>query len=145
MGSRSSNIHSNLTRTLSFQYVDSYPSAGIQAALQVFRRLAELQMDKDKDNKSFMIGCLLGKGGSIVSEMRKATKANIRISPKDEHSKCAEENDELVQVICFEILLYTCKLAGWKFSFETDRHSLVFLPKCLFCHIKPWRKVYSVK
>lgn len=87
--------------------MDSYPSAGIQAALQVFRRLAELQMDKDKDNKSFVIrllvpssqiGCLLGKGGSIVSEMRKATKANIRISPKDEHSKCAEENDELVQV-----------------------------------------------
>ena len=127
--------------------MDSYPSAGIQAALQVFRRLAELQMDKDKDNKSFMIrllvpssqiGCLLGKGGSIVSEMRKATKANIRISPKDEHSKCAEENDELVQVFCFDILLFSCKLAGWKYLFEIDEHSLVFLSKYLWYHIKPW-------
>eukprot|EP00250_Pteridium_aquilinum_P012557 c20799_g1_i3 orf=769-2463(-) len=90
------------------EYVDSYPSPAIQAALQVYRRLAELQMDKDMDNKSFImrllvpssqIGCLLGKGGSIVSEMRKVTKANIRISPKDEPSKCAEENDELVQIM----------------------------------------------
>lgn len=88
--------------------MDTYPSPAIEAALQVFRRLAELQMDKEMDNKSFMvrllvpssqIGCLLGKGGSIVSEMRKVTKANIRISPKDEPSKCSEENDELVQVL----------------------------------------------
>lgn len=90
------------------EYVDTYPSPAIEAALQVFRRLAELQMDKEMDNKSFMvrllvpssqIGCLLGKGGSIVSEMRKVTKANIRISPKDEPSKCSEENDELVQIM----------------------------------------------
>lgn len=82
-------------------------SPALQAALVVFQRLAELQMDKERENNSFIvrllvpssqIGCLLGKGGSIVTEMRKVTKANIRISPKDEPSKCAEEDDELVQV-----------------------------------------------
>lgn len=90
------------------EYVDTYPSPAVDAALQVFRRLAELQRDKDMDNKSLVmrllvpssqIGCVIGKGGSIVSEMRKVTKANIRISPKDEQSKCAEENDELVQIM----------------------------------------------
>ncbi|KAH7415013.1 hypothetical protein KP509_14G023600 [Ceratopteris richardii] len=92
----------------STEFVDTYPSPTIQAVLQVFRRLAELQIEKDMENKSFMvrllvpsnqIGCLLGKGGSIVNEMRKATRANIRISPKDEPSKCAEEKDELVQIM----------------------------------------------
>ncbi|MCO5614293.1 hypothetical protein L7F22_068571 [Adiantum nelumboides] len=90
------------------EYVDTYPSRVIQATMQVFRRLAELQLEKDMDNTSFImrllvpstqIGCLLGKGGSIVNEMRKSTKATIRISPKDEPSKCAEENDELVQIM----------------------------------------------
>ncbi|KAI5065023.1 hypothetical protein GOP47_0019718 [Adiantum capillus-veneris] len=90
------------------EYVNTYPSHVIQATMQVFRRLAELQLEKDMDNKSFIvrllvpstqIGCLLGKGGSIVNEMRKTTKATIRISPKDEPSKCAEENDELVQIM----------------------------------------------
>ncbi|KAI5060829.1 hypothetical protein GOP47_0023334 [Adiantum capillus-veneris] len=90
------------------EFADTYPSPTIEAVIQVFRRLAEMQMDKDVDNKSFslrllvpsnQIGCLLGKGGSIVTEMRKLTKANIRISPKDEPCKCAEENDELVQIM----------------------------------------------
>lgn len=44
------------------------------------------------------IGCLLGKGGNIISEMRKQTRANIRIFRKDERPKCASENEELVQV-----------------------------------------------
>lgn len=44
------------------------------------------------------IGCLLGKGGNIISEMRKQTRANIRIFRKDERPKCASENEELVQI-----------------------------------------------
>ncbi|KAH7286928.1 hypothetical protein KP509_32G028300 [Ceratopteris richardii] len=82
------------------------PSQAIQAAIVIYQRLVELQLDKERDNHSFVvrllvpssqIGCLLGKGGSIVTEMRKITKANIRISPKDEPSKCAEQDDEIVQ------------------------------------------------
>lgn len=92
----------------STEFLDSLASSGIEAALQVLRRLVDLQTEKDKENKSFtarllvpsnQIGCLLGKGGSIISEMRKITRANIRIPPKEELPKCAGENDELVQIM----------------------------------------------
>lgn len=46
---------------------------------------------------SKVIGCIIGKSGSIVNEIRKRTKADIRIS-KGKKPKCAEANDELVEV-----------------------------------------------
>lgn len=54
------------------------------------------------------IGCLIGKGGSIVTEMRRITKANIRILSKESLPKIASEDDEMVQVKyrqCFMIFL----------------------------------------
>lgn len=47
---------------------------------------------------SSQVGCLLGKGGVIVSEMRKATGASIRIIGADQVPKCASDNDQVVQV-----------------------------------------------
>ena len=47
---------------------------------------------------SNQVGCLLGKGGAIVSEMRKATGANIRVIGNDKVPKCVSDNDQLVQV-----------------------------------------------
>lgn len=47
---------------------------------------------------SSRIGCLIGKGGSIISEMRNMTKANIRILSKDDLPKVAADDDELVQI-----------------------------------------------
>lgn len=47
---------------------------------------------------SNQIGCLLGKGGSIISEMRKVTGAYIRIMGKDQIPKFASEGEEVVQV-----------------------------------------------
>lgn len=44
------------------------------------------------------IGCLIGKGGAIITEMRRLTKANIRILPKESLPKIASEDDEMVQV-----------------------------------------------
>ncbi|KAL2552292.1 RNA-binding KH domain-containing protein [Forsythia ovata] len=44
------------------------------------------------------IGCLIGRGGSIISEMRKITKANIRILSKENLPKVAAQDDELVQI-----------------------------------------------
>jgi hypothetical protein len=41
---------------------------------------------------------LLGKGGNIISEMRRQTRENIRIFGKDGLPKCASENEELVQI-----------------------------------------------
>lgn len=44
------------------------------------------------------IGCLIGKGGSIITDMRKITKANIRVLSKENLPKVAAEDDEMVQV-----------------------------------------------
>uniref|UniRef100_A0A6V7QRL2 K Homology domain-containing protein n=1 Tax=Ananas comosus var. bracteatus TaxID=296719 RepID=A0A6V7QRL2_ANACO len=44
------------------------------------------------------IGCLIGKGGSIISEMRRGTKANIRVLSKENVPKVAAEDDEMVQI-----------------------------------------------
>ncbi|KAJ0987434.1 hypothetical protein J5N97_005790 [Dioscorea zingiberensis] len=44
------------------------------------------------------IGCLIGKGGSIISDMRRATRANIRILSKENLPKVASEDDEMVQI-----------------------------------------------
>lgn len=46
---------------------------------------------------SRVIGCIIGKSGSIIHEIRKRTKADVRIS-KGEKPKCADENDELIEV-----------------------------------------------
>ncbi|URE08249.1 KH domain [Musa troglodytarum] len=43
-------------------------------------------------------GCLLGKGGAIIAEMRKLSGAHIRILGKDQIPKGVPENDEVVQI-----------------------------------------------
>ncbi|XAR72484.1 hypothetical protein NMG60_11019137 [Bertholletia excelsa] len=47
---------------------------------------------------SKVIGCIIGKGGSIINEIRKRTKADIRIS-KGKRPKCADANDEFIEVV----------------------------------------------
>jgi poly(rC)-binding protein 3/4 len=44
------------------------------------------------------IGCLLGKGGSIIAEMRNLSGAHIRMLGKDKGPKCVSEDDEVIQV-----------------------------------------------
>eukprot|EP00250_Pteridium_aquilinum_P035601 c9705_g1_i2 orf=1313-2086(+) len=89
------------------EFIDSYASPTLEAVMQVFRRLAEITADRDGRHAIFsirllvranQIGCLLGKGGQIITEMRKTSRANIRIPPKEELPSCADENSELVQV-----------------------------------------------
>ncbi|XVE88405.1 hypothetical protein DITRI_Ditri19aG0067500 [Diplodiscus trichospermus] len=46
---------------------------------------------------SKVIGCIIGKGGSIINEIRKRTKADVRIS-KGQKPKCADANDELIEL-----------------------------------------------
>lgn len=48
--------------------------------------------------RSQQIGCLLGKGGSIINELRRATGASIRIFQKEQVPKYGYQNDEVVQV-----------------------------------------------
>ncbi|KAG7963433.1 hypothetical protein I3843_09G117100 [Carya illinoinensis] len=47
---------------------------------------------------SKVIGCIIGKSGSIINEIRKRTKADVRIS-KGDKPRCADANDELVEVL----------------------------------------------
>ncbi|KAK4778585.1 hypothetical protein SAY86_006113 [Trapa natans] len=75
-------------------------SMGIEAVLML-----QSKINDEDDNivtlqlliPSKFIGCLIGKGGSIVNEMRKRTKADIRIS-KGKKPEVADENDELVEI-----------------------------------------------
>ncbi|XP_038985765.1 KH domain-containing protein HEN4 isoform X3 [Phoenix dactylifera] len=75
------------------------------AVLRVHSRLAEAGFDKSSAVSARLlvpaqqIGCLLGKGGTIIAEMRRATGASIRIFVKEQVPKCAQPNDELVQII----------------------------------------------
>jgi len=80
-------------------------SPTLEAVLQLQAKTSGSTSDKDEGGictrllvPSKHIGCLLGKGGNIVSEMRKHTGANIRIFRKEERPKCASRNEELVQV-----------------------------------------------
>jgi len=47
---------------------------------------------------SDQIGCVIGKGGQIVQNIRSETGAQIRILKDDRLPPCALSNDELVQV-----------------------------------------------
>lgn len=74
------------------------------AVLRVHSRISEASMDKSSAVPARLlvpsqhIGCLLGKGGSIIAEMRKVTGASIRIFGNEQIPRCAQRNDELVQV-----------------------------------------------
>ncbi|KAH9295681.1 hypothetical protein KI387_039269, partial [Taxus chinensis] len=89
------------------EYVDDRVSPTLEAVLQLLPRTSDKSKEEGKENiitirflvPSNHIGCILGKGGNIISEMRKRTRANIRIMSKDNLPKCATDNDELVQII----------------------------------------------
>ncbi|KAJ0099218.1 hypothetical protein Patl1_22215 [Pistacia atlantica] len=51
---------------------------------------------------SQQIGCLLGRGGYMISEMRD-TGASIRVFPREQAPKCGSPNDEVVQHLLAEV------------------------------------------
>ncbi|KAK6264459.1 hypothetical protein QUC31_012623 [Theobroma cacao] len=79
---------------------DDLKSMAVEAVL-----LLQGKINDDDDNSvtmrllvpSKVIGCVIGKGGSIINEIRKRTKADVRIS-KGNKPKCADANDELVEL-----------------------------------------------
>lgn len=85
-------------------FEDSSPT--IDAAMRLQPRCSE-KSEKDSGDSvittrllvpSSRIGCLIGKGGSIISEMRSLTRASIRILSKENLPKIASEDDEMVQI-----------------------------------------------
>ncbi|XVE95106.1 hypothetical protein REPUB_Repub02eG0068100 [Reevesia pubescens] len=84
---------------------DDRISAAQDALLRVLSRINRaIPESKDKTMttrllvSSNQIGCLLGKGGAIIAEMRKSSGAHIRILGKDQVPKCASEGEEVVQI-----------------------------------------------
>ncbi|CAK9136319.1 unnamed protein product [Ilex paraguariensis] len=82
------------------------PSPTIDAAMRLQPRCSEKSEKESGDPvittrllvPSSRIGCLIGKGGSIITEMRNATRASIRILSKESLPKVASEDDEMVQI-----------------------------------------------
>lgn len=96
-----------------FQFFEDTFSPTIEAAVRLQPRCSE-KVERDSGIVSFTtrllvptsrIGCLIGKGGAIITEMRKLTKANIRILSKENLPKVASEDDEMVQVVTNIVLL----------------------------------------
>lgn len=112
----------------------------IQKALfLVFDRMVEggVQMDggdEDGNNSSSLIirllvlssqvGCLLGKGGSVIKQMSSESGSQIRILPRDKLPSCASSSDELVQVY-FLIFIH---------SFRASISQLDSLSLAISCH-----------
>ncbi|KAK9677400.1 hypothetical protein RND81_11G140800 [Saponaria officinalis] len=96
-----------LVTVTSKEDVDTSYSAAQRAVILIYTRLAEAAAEKGLDTNtvsarlliaSNQVGCLLGKGGTIVSEMRKTTGANIRILKGEQLPKCASEDDQVVEI-----------------------------------------------
>lgn len=83
---------------------DDNLSPAQEALLHIQSQIVDLTSDSDSVITTRLlvpanqVGCLIGKGGSIISEMRRATGANIRILPRKDLPQCALETDELVQI-----------------------------------------------
>ncbi|XP_023731949.1 KH domain-containing protein HEN4 [Lactuca sativa] len=86
-------------------FEDSF-SPTIDAAIRLQSRCSE-RVERDSGLLSFTtrllvqsshIGSIIGKGGSIISEMRRITQANIRILSKENLPKVAKHDDEMVQI-----------------------------------------------
>ncbi|KAJ0098924.1 hypothetical protein Patl1_22268 [Pistacia atlantica] len=75
------------------------------AVMHVHSRIAEIGFEPGKAVvaqllvHSQQIGCLLGRGGYMISEMRD-TDVSIRVFPSEQAPKCGSPNDEVVQCCC---------------------------------------------
>lgn len=88
------------------QFFEDPVSPTIDAAVRLQPRCSE-KRDSESDEQSYTtrllvstsrIGCLIGKGGSIITEIRRTSRANIRILSKENVPKVAAEDEEMVQV-----------------------------------------------
>lgn len=78
-------------------------SQTIDAILQLQNQTGEFSEEGSITTKllvsSSKVGCILGQGGHVISEMRRRTRADIRVISKDDKPSCASEEEELVQVV----------------------------------------------
>ncbi|KAG2261883.1 hypothetical protein Bca52824_068962 [Brassica carinata] len=80
---------------------DDLKSMAVEAVLLLQEKINDEDDEKPKMQllvPSKVIGCIIGKSGSIISEIRKKTNANIYISKDNNKPKSADPNDELVEI-----------------------------------------------
>ncbi|CAN6449545.1 unnamed protein product [Victoria cruziana] len=109
---RVADLEDRVITVSAMEYAESQFSRAQNAVARVHARSVEVSLEKGLGQGSEkgesvsarilvsadQIGCLLGKGGAIVAEMRKASGAGIWIFRQDQVPKCASKNDELVQI-----------------------------------------------
>lgn len=109
VGAPVSDCDERLITITTMESPDSQNSPAQNAVILVFNRSMEAGFQKGLDQSSMgtpisarilvspnQIGCLLGKGGSIIADMRKATGAVIKIVGDHQVPKCASETDQVV-------------------------------------------------
>ncbi|GAB4849951.1 hypothetical protein Ancab_029251 [Ancistrocladus abbreviatus] len=85
--------------------IDMPRSPAQDAVIRVYSRISEIGFEPGTAAvgrllvHSQQIGCLLGRGGNIVAEMRRQTGASIRIFGREQGSKFGIQNEEVVQII----------------------------------------------
>ncbi|XP_057486104.1 KH domain-containing protein At4g18375-like [Actinidia eriantha] len=94
--------------TISISAKESFedPSPTIDAAMRLQPRCSQKSEKESGDSvittrllvPGSRIGCLIGKGGAIITEMRNTTRASIRILSKENLPKVALEDEEMVQI-----------------------------------------------
>ncbi|KAA8547806.1 hypothetical protein F0562_004235 [Nyssa sinensis] len=89
-------------RISSFEALWNPRSQTIEAILELQNKTSEFSEKGAITTRllvpSSKVGCLLGQGGHVINEMRRRTKADIRVYSKEDKPKCAAEDEELVQV-----------------------------------------------
>lgn len=92
-------VDASLITVISTEGTNDMKSSGVEAVLSLQEKIS----DEDKENAVMqllvpkkIIGCLIGKGGNIINDMRRKTNADIHITKDD--PKRANSPDELVQV-----------------------------------------------
>lgn len=107
-------------------------SSAQKALMLIFERMVEAEPNPvggdEENNKSLIfvlrllvlstqVGCILGKGGSVIKQMSAESGAQIRILPRDKLPTCATASDELVQVALNDlknfVFTISCRKIGY--------------------------------
>lgn len=109
-------IYSASEETNVYEDTGDLISPAQDALLKVHDRVfaEELRMEEDLDDPqqitirmlvpSDQIGCVIGKGGQVIQNMRSETGAQIRVLSSEHLPPCALSSDELIQVPKFYLI-----------------------------------------
>ncbi|KAF8399129.1 hypothetical protein HHK36_014994 [Tetracentron sinense] len=86
----------------SFEALWNPRSQTIEAILQLQSKTSEISEKGIITTRllvpSNKVGCLLGQGGHVITEMRRRTQADIRVYSQEDKPNCASAEEELVQI-----------------------------------------------